>query len=85
MGDSRVDKTPRLLFKPADDFVLGAKVTVDFHSQWDSGVLVLYVNDAVWAKLCFEMTVEKYPAIVSVVTRDISDDDNSMSVKSMCL
>jgi regulation of enolase protein 1 (concanavalin A-like superfamily) len=80
MGDDRSDNTPRLLFKPADDFVLSAKLNVDFHSQWDSGALVLYVNNSLWAKLCFEMTVEKHPAIVSVVTRDASDDNNSIPI-----
>ncbi len=80
MGDDRRDNTPRLLFKPAADFALSAKVTVDFHSQWDSGVLVLYVNNSLWAKLCLEMTIEKHPAIVSVVTRDLSDDNNSIPV-----
>jgi regulation of enolase protein 1 (concanavalin A-like superfamily) len=77
---SQKDNTSRLLFKPADDFVLSSKLTVDFNSQWDAGVLVLYVNDALWAKLCFEMTIEKHPAIVSVVTRGISDDNNSIAI-----
>jgi regulation of enolase protein 1 (concanavalin A-like superfamily) len=80
MGGERRDNTPRLLFKPADDFVLSAKVTVDFRSRWDAGVLVLYVNDTLWAKLCFEMTIEKHPTIVSVVTRDRSDDNNSIAI-----
>ena len=81
MGDEPTDNTPRLLFKPAEDFVLSAKVTVGFQSQWDPGALVLYVNDTVWAKLCFEMTIEKQPTIVSVVTRGLSDDNNSIAIK----
>ena len=80
MGDELRDNTPRLLFKPAEDFVLSTKVTVDFRSQWDSGALVLYVNNSLWAKLCFEMTIEKRPTIVSVVTRDLSDDNNSIAI-----
>jgi uncharacterized protein len=79
MGGDQHDNSPRLIFQPADDFVLSARVTVDFRSQWDAGVLVLYVNDSVWAKLCFEMTVEKHPAIVSVVTKTLSDDNNSIA------
>jgi hypothetical protein len=75
-----IDNAPRLLFTPADDFVLSAKVNVTFHDKWDSGALVLYVNDTVWAKLCFEMTVDKHPAIVSVVTRGLSDDSTSIPV-----
>jgi regulation of enolase protein 1 (concanavalin A-like superfamily) len=77
---ARRENSPRLLFQPADDFVLSARATVDFRSQWDAGVLVLYVNDNTWAKLCLEMTVEKHPAIVSVVTQGLSDDNNSIAV-----
>ena len=70
------DNSPRLLFQPADDFVLSAKVTAPFDSQWDAGVLVLYLNDNTWAKLCFEKSSEGAPTIVSVVTRTFSDDNN---------
>lgn len=77
---ARRENSPRLVFQPADDFVLSARVTVDFRTQWDAGVLVLYVNEDTWAKLCLEMTVERHPAIVSVVTRGLSDDNNSIAV-----
>jgi regulation of enolase protein 1 (concanavalin A-like superfamily) len=77
---ARRENSPRLVFQPGDDFVLSAHVTVDFRAQWDAGVLVLYVNDDTWAKLCFEMTVDKQPAIVSVVTRGLSDDNNSIAI-----
>jgi len=82
MDGARRDNSPRLFFKPADDFVLSARVTVDFRAQWDAGVLVLYVNDATFAKLCFEMTAEKQPSIVSVVTKTTSDDNNSIAIRS---
>jgi hypothetical protein len=81
MNEAPRNTTPRLLFKPTDDFELSAKVNVDFQAQWDSGVLVLYANDTLWAKLCFEMTLEKHPAIVSVVTRGLSDDSISIPIK----
>lgn len=81
MDGMRKDNSPRLVFKPAEDFVLGAKVTVDFQSQWDGGALVLYVSDTVWAKLCLEMTIDKHPAVVSVVTKGLSDDSNSIAVE----
>ena len=80
MGDSRRNNSPRLLFKPAGDFVLSAKLNVDFRSQWDAGALVLYENDSLWAKLCFESTIEKQTAIVSVVTKDVSDDSSSIEM-----
>ena len=81
MDGARRDNSPRLLFKAADDFVFSARVTVDFRSMWDAGALVLYANDAAWAKFALEMTVEKHPAIVSVVTRDTSDDNNSIAIQ----
>lgn len=72
----RRENSSRLLFQPADDFVLSAKVTLPFDAQWDAGVLVLYANDNQWAKLCFEKSAEGQPTIVSVVTRTYSDDNN---------
>jgi regulation of enolase protein 1 (concanavalin A-like superfamily) len=79
-GDGKWDSSNRLLFKPASDFVLSAKVTVGYHSTWDAGGLVLYANDSVWAKFGIEVTSEKKPTIVSVVTRTVSDDNNSIVV-----
>jgi regulation of enolase protein 1 (concanavalin A-like superfamily) len=70
---------PILLFEPAEDFVLSAKVTVAFGTQWDAGTLFVYIDDQTWAKLAFEMSVYKKPTIVSVVTRGVSDDCNSWS------
>jgi uncharacterized protein len=80
MGDSHRDNSPRLLFKPASDFVLSAKLNVDFRTQWDAGALVLYESNSLWAKLCFESTIEARPAIVSVVTKDVSDDSTSIEM-----
>jgi regulation of enolase protein 1 (concanavalin A-like superfamily) len=72
--------SPMLLFQPADDFVLRAKVTVGFRSQWDAGVLVVYADEKTWAKLCFELSPRKEPTIVTVVTRALSDDSNSIPI-----
>lgn len=77
----RHENSPRLVFQPADDFVLSAKVTLPFDAQWDAGVLVLYANDNQWAKLCFEKSVEGQPTIVSVVTRTYSDDNNHFPIR----
>lgn len=71
---------PILLFQPADDFVLTAKVTVEFQSKWDAGVLMVYVDDTTWAKLALEMSVYNQPTVVTVVTRGVSDDCNSTSL-----
>jgi len=75
------DNSPVLLFKAAEEFVLQAKVTVDFQSAWDAGVLVVYGGETNWAKLCFEWSREKEPYAVSVVTRGVSDDSTSIPLK----
>ncbi|MFZ0339442.1 MAG: DUF1349 domain-containing protein [Terracidiphilus sp.] len=80
MGDSFRNSSPRLLFKPAADFVLNAKVNVGFRAQWDAGAIVLYESDSLWAKLCFESTIDRRTAIVSVVTKEVSDDSSSIEM-----
>lgn len=76
-GDSVVVNAPRLLFAPAAEYLLSARVAVDFRSTFDAGVLVVYASETLWAKLCFERTPEGHPSLVSVVNRGLSDDCNS--------
>ena len=64
----------------AGDFVLGARVGVRFASTFDAGALMLHVSDTVWAKLCFELSPQREPMVVSVVTRGASDDANGFVV-----
>jgi regulation of enolase protein 1 (concanavalin A-like superfamily) len=72
---------PVLLFRPAGDFVLTAKVTLDVRAQWDAGFLMVYVDDTTWAKFALEVSAYQEPTIVTVVTRGISDDCNSATVE----
>ena len=75
------DNAPIALFVPPHStFSLQAKVTVEFAAMYDAGTLFVYVHDALWAKLCFEYSPQGQPMIVSVVTRGVSDDCNSVSV-----
>ncbi len=70
-----------LLGTPAvGDFQLSARVTVDFAAQFDAGVLLIWHDDAHWAKLCFEFSPAGEPMVVSVVTLGVSDDANSFVV-----
>ena len=57
---------------------MAAKVSVEFGSNFDAGVLFIYEDSTHWAKLCFEFAPTKRPMIVSVVTRELSDDSNSV-------
>jgi regulation of enolase protein 1 (concanavalin A-like superfamily) len=65
---------------PEGDFQLSARVSVDFRTQFDAGVLMLWVDEANWAKLCFEFAPAGEPMVVSVVTMGYSDDANSFVV-----
>jgi regulation of enolase protein 1 (concanavalin A-like superfamily) len=71
---------PALLCSPEGDFVLSAHVEVDFKQTYDAGVLALWHNTQTWAKLCFEYSPQGQPMVVSVVTRGVSDDCNSLVV-----
>ena len=43
-------------------------------------MLLVWINDRHWGKLCFEFSPDGEPMIVSVVTRGVSDDANSWVV-----
>ena len=62
------------------DFVLSAHVEVDFEQTYDAGVLALWQDGTTWAKLCFEYSPQGQPMVVSVVTRGVSDDCNSIVI-----
>ncbi len=80
-GNYTGDNAPCALFVPPDaEFILSAKVAVDFNSAFDAGVLQLRAGEGLWAKLCFEFSPQRQPMVVSVVTRGTSDDCNSVSV-----
>lgn len=80
-GGSTRDEAPRLLFKTADDFVISAKVTTHAPAIYDAGCLALYGTATSWAKFCLEALGDGRLAIISVVTRDLSDDVTSFPVE----
>jgi regulation of enolase protein 1 (concanavalin A-like superfamily) len=59
------------------DFTFSARVTVGFASAFDAGVLLLYLSERRWAKLCYEFSPQRKPTAVTVVTHGTSDDSNS--------
>lgn len=81
-GGVKKSDAPVALFTPPDqNFILQARVTVDFRSTFDAGVLFVYEDETHWAKLCFEYSPQGQPMIVSVVTRELSDDCNSVPIE----
>jgi regulation of enolase protein 1 (concanavalin A-like superfamily) len=74
------NSAPILSFTPGADYVLSARVTVYFSTKWDAGALMLMGDDHHWAKLSFEFSPDGKPTLVTVVTRGLSDDCNSLNV-----
>jgi regulation of enolase protein 1 (concanavalin A-like superfamily) len=69
----------RFLAPVAGDFQLSARVSVDFRSTFDSGVLIGYVDESTWFKICAELDPAGVPRVVSVVTRSGASDDSNGS------
>ncbi|KOX09566.1 hypothetical protein ADK66_12885 [Micromonospora sp. NRRL B-16802] len=65
---------------PVGDFQFSARVTVEFASTFDAGVLLLWRDERCWGKLCFESSPEAEPMIVSVICRGVADDANAFVV-----
>jgi len=74
-GTASPPDAERWLAPVTGDVLLSARVTVDFRSTFDSGVLLGYVDDATWFKVCAELGTDGRPRVVSVVTRDGASDD----------
>lgn len=79
-GTANVRNAPALLFKAAEVCQFSAQVTANAAAKFDAGVLVAYHADTLWGKLCLEMNPQGQLSIVSVVTKGVSDDCNSVPV-----
>ncbi len=83
-ADLNVSASAPLLYKEvAGDFVALAKVTPDLSSQWNAAALMVFLNDTNWIKFGFENSDATGPGIVSVVTRETSDDANGPILKNV--
>ena len=76
------DNAPKLLFRPDNDFVLITSIEHSFSSKWDGGAIVLKQDSLNWIKFCFEKDYTGARRVVSVVTKNISDDCNSVEIKT---
>lgn len=74
------DNAPKLLFKADSDFVLTASIEHGFENKWDGGAIVLKQDSLNWIKFCFEKDYTGARRVVSVVTKNISDDCNSVEI-----
>ncbi|WP_328346483.1 DUF1349 domain-containing protein [Micromonospora sp. NBC_00421] len=79
-AESMLNAATLLGLPPDGDFQLSARVTVEFAATYDAGVLLFWVDERHWGKLCFEFSPDGEPMIVSVVARGVADDANAFVV-----
>jgi uncharacterized protein len=76
------DNAPKLLFNADEDFVLIAAIEHSFTNKWDGGAMVIKSDSLNWVKFCFEKDYTGAHRVVSVVTKNISDDSNSIELNA---
>jgi regulation of enolase protein 1 (concanavalin A-like superfamily) len=76
------DNAPKLLFTPDSNFVLTTAIYHNFKSKWDAGAIVLKADNKNWIKFAYEKDYKGMHRVVSVVTKDISDDCNSVRLNA---
>lgn len=76
------DNAPKLLFRADENFVLSASIEHAFTNKWDGGAIVIKSDSLNWIKFCFEKDYTGARRVVSVVTKNISDDCNSVEINS---
>ena len=76
------DNAPKLLFNADENFILSASIEHSFVNKWDGGAIVIKSDSLNWIKFCFEKDYTGARRVVSVVTRNISDDCNSIGINS---
>lgn len=76
------DNAPKLLFKADADFILSTAIEHSFASKWDGGAIIIKSDSLNWVKFCFEKDYTGAHRVVSVVTKNISDDCNSVEINS---
>ncbi len=82
-GDYKPDNATELVFDDASkDFILSTAVSHKFTGEWDSGGLIVEADAAHWFKFEFERDYTGAHRVVSVVTKDFSDDVNAMEINS---
>ena len=75
------DNAPKLLFPADSNFIISTSIQHSFSHKWDGGAIVLIEDSLNWIKFCFERDYTGAKRVVSVVTKDISDDCNSVEIK----
>ena len=77
-----MSNAPLYMTEIKGDFSFSCKVKPLFKAKYDAGAVMLYIDDYNWIKFAFEKTDLGYPAVVSVLTKDYSDDCNGEEISS---
>lgn len=80
--DEVLANAPFVYQEISGDFVMQAKVSANFVSTYDAGVLLALDDEKKWAKACFEYTDLGTKAVVTVMTNGKSDDANGVNIES---
>lgn len=76
-----LSNAPFYYTKVTGDFVMRVKVSLDFKDTYDSSSIMVMQDLTHWAKACFEQTDFGTHAVVSVVTKNESDDANGCNIE----
>jgi regulation of enolase protein 1 (concanavalin A-like superfamily) len=79
-GKYRINKSPRLLFRPEGPFIFTAKIRPELKAMWDAGALMLFNDEEHFAKFCFELDPRGATRVVSVVCNGTADDCSALPV-----
>lgn len=69
---------PFLFKEYTGDFVATALLKPDFKDMWNALSIMVHIDERNWIKFAFENSDATGKSIVSVVTRDVSDDANGV-------
>ncbi len=77
--DGSITSTAPFFYKEVSgDFVAKALVRPDFSSIWNAVALMVYIDDNHWIKFAYENSDATGQSIVTVVTKNVSDDANGV-------
>ena len=65
------------------DFVATALLKPDFSDMWNAMSIMMHINDRNWIKFAFEKSDATGKSIVTVVTREVSDDANGVILEDV--
>lgn len=75
--DGEISASAPFLYKEIEgDFVATSLVKPDFSSVWNACAMMIYLDSTHWIKFAFENSDATGKSIVSVVTKEVSDDAN---------